>query len=142
MFLCCRIIYAGHGIEIHYQKGALPENTTYLSVPWTTEERSDMLPEVQLPDQCHFETDVYHIKESTSSVPLDCVDKGHVKTTVKLKEMSEENSQCLLFKAVVRYQNEWKLLDAVFRVCMINPYNYVFAFSCVNILLFCGVLIV
>lgn len=100
-----------------------------------------MLPEVQLPEQCHFETDVYHIKESTSSVPLNCVDKSNIKTTVKLKEMTEENSQCLLFKAIVRYKNEWKFLDAEFRVCMINPYNYVFAFSYVNILLSCVVLI-
>lgn len=96
-----------------------------------------MLPEVQLPEQCHFETNVYHIKESTSSVPLNCVDKTHIKTTVKLKEMTEENSQCLLFKAVVRYNNEWKFIDAVFRVCIINPYYYMFAFSCVNIVLCC-----
>lgn len=73
-------------------------------VPWTSDERLNIISERVFPDEYKLETDFYNVRESNTGGPLD----GNMIPTddllLKVELPKRENSQ---YKCAVRFNNTW-----------------------------------
>ena len=118
-----RKIDAGNGIEIILPMYLLLEDHHLESLVWTSEERGLFFKENNFTNQLRFWTDIYYIYKKGPSEPQKSngsyksmsfpkVVPSDITVNVHIPELSQMNGLYLDFRAHIRFEKQWSIIDA------------------------------
>lgn len=115
IFICSVFRFdTGHGIII---EGIFPKDFTCEVVPWTSDERLNIINNNVFPDGFTLETDLYFVKNSKTGDPLDgnTIPAENMLLKAILPKEKTYANKYFKYKGAVRFDNTWKLLES--QVC-------------------------
>lgn len=124
-----RVIDSGNGVKIQLPCGAGMDDKIFKAEPWPTEERLNLRQKENLSEIYRFETDIYHVREQDSDLPFcaSSIKEDDIDVEIELPLFNGVHERYVKFKAFVKNNNIWTLVDAILKVCLIiNIKGYTF----------------